>query len=109
MMQRPQHTERGFALVAAVVLSTLHGAKGLEWDAVHLVGVAEGLLPVAHAKDDADVEEERRLLYVGVTRARRRLELSWARQGAQGRRREPSRFLVPGSTGTRGGGRLGSR
>ena len=95
--------------VAAVVLSTLHGAKGLEWDAVHLVGVAEGLLPVAHAKDDADVEEERRLLYVGVTRARRRLELSWARQGAQGRRREPSRFLVPGSTGTRGGGRLGSR
>lgn len=79
--------------VRAVVLSTLHAAKGLEWDSVHLVGLAEGLLPVVHARGAAAIEEERRLLYVGITRARRRLALSWARRGPRGQERRPSRFL----------------
>jgi len=80
--------------VQAVTLATLHSAKGLEWDEVHLVGLSEGLLPIAYAKGLEAIDEERRLLYVGLTRARRRLALSWARRGPVGRgEREPSRFL----------------
>ena len=80
--------------VAAVVLSTLHSAKGLEWDSVHIAGLSEGLLPISHARGLEAVDEERRLLYVGLTRARRRLALSWSRQGLRGQTREPSRFLA---------------
>ncbi|MGN6326813.1 ATP-dependent helicase [Pseudolysinimonas sp.] len=87
--------------IAAVVLSTLHGSKGLEWDSVHLVGLSEGLLPISHASGLAAIDEERRLLYVGITRARRRLALSWAREGMRGRPREPSRFLAELRTSTR--------
>lgn len=87
--------------IAAVALSTLHGAKGLEWDSVHLVGLCEGLLPISHASGLAAIDEERRLLYVGITRARRRLALSWAREGLRGRSREPSRFLAELRTSTR--------
>ena len=80
-----------------VSLLTLHKAKGTEFDAVFIVAVEEGLLPISHAKDPADVTEEARLLYVGVTRARTHLTLSWAaeREGFMGRvqRRRPSRFL----------------
>ena len=81
--------------VAGVTLSSLHSAKGLEWDAVFLVGLAEGTMPVIHARTPDAVEEERRLLYVGVTRARERLSLSWAlaRSPGQRRGRRPSRFL----------------
>jgi DNA helicase-2/ATP-dependent DNA helicase PcrA len=86
-------------VVQGVTLASLHAAKGLEWDAVFLVGVADGTLPISHAlargADSEQVEEERRLLYVGVTRARIHLSLSWALArtpgGRQGRR--PSRFL----------------
>ncbi|RZS87190.1 Rep family ATP-dependent DNA helicase [Motilibacter rhizosphaerae] len=76
-------------VVDGVTLASLHAAKGLEWDAVFLVGVVEGLLPISFAETPEAVEEERRLLYVGVTRARTALSLSWSR--ARGRR--PSRFL----------------
>lgn len=82
-------------LAGAVTIATIHSAKGLEWDAVHVAGVSEGLLPVAHATSEAEIEEERRLLYVAVTRARRALRLSWARRpGPGGPERAPSRFLA---------------
>lgn len=64
--------------VEGVTLASLHAAKGLEWDAVFLVGLTEGTLPITYAKTDEQIEEERRLLYVGVTRARYHLNLSWA-------------------------------
>lgn len=78
----------------AVTLLTLHRAKGLEFDAVFLVACEEGLLPISHALDDDEaIEDERRLLYVGVTRARRHLWVSWAhRRGTRTRRR--SRLLA---------------
>ncbi|MDH6225095.1 DNA helicase-2/ATP-dependent DNA helicase PcrA [Streptomyces sp. MJP52] len=81
--------------VQGVTLASLHSAKGLEWDAVFLVGVAEGMMPITYARTDEQVEEERRLLYVGVTRARERLHLSWALSRTPGGRpnRRPSRFL----------------
>ncbi|PZS19872.1 MAG: ATP-dependent DNA helicase [Pseudonocardiales bacterium] len=82
--------------VQGVTLASLHSAKGLEWDAVFLVGLVDGTLPIQYAEgDQAALEEERRLLYVGVTRARRRLAMSWAlSRSAGGRRsRRRSRFL----------------
>ncbi|MFJ6899304.1 ATP-dependent DNA helicase UvrD2 [Streptomyces hokutonensis] len=93
--------------VQGVTLASLHSAKGLEWDAVFLVGVAEGMMPISYAKTDEQIEEERRLLYVGVTRARERLHVSWALARSPGSRpnRRPSRFLDglrPGSTGAAG-------
>ena len=82
-------------VVDGVTLASLHAAKGLEWDAVFLVGLVEGTLPITHATTPEQVEEERRLLYVGVTRARRHLWVSWAAARAAGgrRSRKPSRFL----------------
>ncbi|MEU1650255.1 ATP-dependent DNA helicase UvrD2 [Streptomyces pristinaespiralis] len=81
--------------VQGVTLASLHSAKGLEWDAVFLVGLTEGMMPITYAKTDEQVEEERRLLYVGVTRARLHLSLSWALSRAPGGRasRRPTRFL----------------
>lgn len=79
----------------AVTLSSLHAAKGLEWDAVFIVGLVEGSLPIVHATTPAGIEEERRLLYVGITRARQHLALSWSRSrsGGQWGNRARSRFL----------------
>ncbi|MCW5250455.1 ATP-dependent DNA helicase UvrD2 [Streptomyces sp. SHP 1-2] len=81
--------------VQGVTLASLHSAKGLEWDVVFLVGVAEGMMPITYAKTDEQIEEERRLLYVGVTRAREHLHVSWALSRSPGSRpnRRPSRFL----------------
>jgi DNA helicase-2/ATP-dependent DNA helicase PcrA len=85
-----------------VTLATLHAAKGLEWHHVHLLGVAEGLLPISYATTFEQVDEERRLAYVGITRAGRTLSLSWSRGT---RERQPSRFLREIGTGTlRAGG-----
>ncbi|EPQ70578.1 ATP-dependent DNA helicase UvrD2 [Mycobacterium marinum] len=86
-------------VVQGVTLASLHAAKGLEWDAVFLVGLADGTLPISHAlahgPESEQVEEERRLLYVGVTRARVHLALTWALARSPGGRqgRKPSRFL----------------
>ncbi|PRY02018.1 ATP-dependent helicase [Allonocardiopsis opalescens] len=76
-------------------LASLHAAKGLEWDAVFLVGLTEGMMPIVYADTAEQVEEERRLLYVGVTRAREHLALSWSLARSPGGRknRRPSRFL----------------
>jgi DNA helicase-2/ATP-dependent DNA helicase PcrA len=73
-----------------VTLATIHAAKGLEWDHLHIVGLSEGLLPISYATTFEQVDEERRLAYVGITRAARTLSLSWARGQ---RDRQPSRFL----------------
>ncbi|ANW63852.1 ATP-dependent DNA helicase [Mycobacterium sp. djl-10] len=101
-------------VVQGVTLASLHAAKGLEWDAVFLVGLADGTLPISHAlshgPDSEAVEEERRLLYVGITRARVHLTLSWALSRTPGGRqsRKPSRFLAsiaPKPPPDRGAGR----
>src|SRR3712207_9216719 len=81
----------------------MHAAKGLEWDAVFVVGLVDGVLPISQSLSRPDaVEEERRLLYVAVTRPREQLALSWSLARNPGRRRvrPRSRFpdgLVPAS------------
>lgn len=79
-----------------VTLATIHAAKGLEWDAVFLVGMSDGLMPISMAESPEQIAEERRLLYVGVTRAREHLMLSFARARTVGGRasRKHSRFLT---------------
>src|SRR5947209_12929251 len=76
---------------------TVHMAKGLEWPVVTLAGLEDGLFPVARSASEAGgLEEERRLCYVGLTRAREKLYLSWARTRYRTGRlelSEPSRFL----------------
>jgi DNA helicase-2/ATP-dependent DNA helicase PcrA len=113
--------DRRAALEAApvadgVTITTLHAAKGLEWDAVWIAGLQEGTLPISYADTPERIAEERRLLYVGTTRARQRLVLSWssARSSDRGGRRAPSRFLraaglVAGAAGQAGAGDAGPR
>jgi len=88
-----------------VTMSTLHAAKGLEWPHVLLAGCAEGALPISYATGFDAIDEERRLAYVGITRAARTLELSWSRSSGRGERR-PSRFLEEIGTSARGTGNL---
>jgi DNA helicase-2/ATP-dependent DNA helicase PcrA len=91
-------TEQHAPTADGVTLATFHAAKGLEWDAVFCCGVQDGTVPITYAQSDpAGVEEERRLLYVGMTRARSDLSVSWAaaRNPGQAPRRQPSPFLRP--------------
>jgi DNA helicase II / ATP-dependent DNA helicase PcrA len=97
-LDRRQAAEAGGS-TEGVNLLTYHRAKGLEWDAVYLPALDEGILPIRQAKEDEEVAEERRLLYVGITRARRFLALSSSS-------RKPSRFLAaisPPRAGARSG------
>jgi len=103
-----QRAEYGHAPVAdAVTIATMHAAKGLEWDAVLIPSLVEGVMPIVHARTPEAIEEERRLLYVAVTRAREHLVLSWAPARASdaasastgtgmqaARRRQQSRFVA---------------
>lgn len=94
-LERRAH-EQHAPVAEGVTLATLHTAKGLEWDAVFLAGMQEGSMPITYAKTPTEIEEERRLLYVGLTRARQHLHVSWSlarNPGGQARRR-PSRFLA---------------
>lgn len=90
-----------------VTLASLHSAKGLEWDVVFVVGCQEGTLPLVYADTPAEIDEERRLFYVGITRARHRLAVSWslARTPGVPASRRRSHFLdgvAPGSAPRRG-------
>jgi DNA helicase-2/ATP-dependent DNA helicase PcrA len=90
-------SEQHAPAAGGVTLATLHAAKGLEWDAVCCVGLQDGTVPFSYADTPEAIEEERRLLYVGMTRSRTHLSLSWAsarQPGGRGSRR-PSRFLTP--------------
>ena len=88
--QRSQHEP----VKAAVTLSTIHAAKGLEWQIVHMIGLTEGYLPISYAQTEAEIREEKRLMYVGITRAKREITLTWAKSDVNSTRdREPSRFF----------------
>ena len=79
----------------AVELATFHRAKGLEWPVVHVVGLEAGFVPIVHATTAEALAEERRLLYVALTRAGRVLECSWARSRVMGSGRAMDRTASP--------------
>ena len=79
---------------SGVWILTMHASKGLEFDSVYIPDLNEGILPGRRALGDDDVEEERRLFYVAMTRARKELHLSYVEGTGEGREK-PSRFLVP--------------
>ena len=97
LVLRMEHEEEPAA--NAVTLATMHAAKGLEWDCVFVVGLSDGFMPLIHAKTPAALVEERRLLYVAMTRAKKHLHLSWARSrtAGSGATRTASPFL-PGDS-----------
>ena len=89
----------------AVDITTFHAAKGLEWDVVHVAGLERGLAPIGHAKTPEAIDEEHRLVYVALTRARRSLHLHWAEERTFGDRtsnRSPSPLIEPLRLAARG-------
>ena len=111
-LQRRADTQHA-PVADGVTLTTLHAAKGLEWPVVYCVGMHEGTMPIVYADTPTAVEEERRLLYVGLTRARDALHVSWAAARSPGGRgsRGASRFLdaLVGDRGRPAGSAAGSR
>ena len=96
--------DRLLASSDGVDLTTFHGAKGLEWPIVHLVGMEDGFVPIAHARTAAARAEERRLLHVAVTRAEQELHVLWCDRrelGGQSVDRAPSPWLeaIAGAAG----------
>jgi DNA helicase-2/ATP-dependent DNA helicase PcrA len=88
--QRSQHEPTR----ESITLSTMHAAKGLEYQAVFIIGAVEGYIPISYAKTDSQISEEQRLFYVGVTRAKDELFITWAnKDGSDDRTRTRSRFL----------------
>jgi DNA helicase-2/ATP-dependent DNA helicase PcrA len=88
--QRSQHEPTR----ESITLSTIHAAKGLEYKAVFIIGAIEGYLPISYAKTELQISEEQRLFYVGVTRAKDSLFITWAnRDTAEDRPRTRSRYL----------------
>lgn len=88
--QRSQHEPTR----ESITLSTIHAAKGLEYKAVFIIGAVEGYLPISYAKTELQISEEQRLFYVGVTRAKDQLVITWAnKDGTEDRQRTRSRYL----------------
>jgi len=88
--QRSQHEPTR----ESITLSTIHAAKGLEYKAVFIIGAVEGYLPISYAKTELQISEEQRLFYVGVTRAKDQLFITWAnKDGTEDRQRTRSRYL----------------
>jgi len=88
--QRSQHEPTR----ESITLSTIHAAKGLEYKAVFIIGAVEGYMPISYAKTELQISEEQRLFYVGVTRAKDQLFITWAnKDGADDRQRARSRYL----------------
>jgi DNA helicase-2/ATP-dependent DNA helicase PcrA len=79
---------------AAVTLATMHATKGLEWPKVYVVGLVDGLMPISFAKTEIELAEEKRLLYVAITRAEQFLQLSWAKNDTNQSTGQRSRFLT---------------
>ena len=79
--------------MSGVTVATIHAAKGLEWDAVWVIGAVEGQIPSAYATTKPQLDEEQHLLYVAVSRARRKLVVSWSQRRQNNWRADRSRFL----------------
>ena len=88
-----KRTNQAEPSMRAVTVSTIHAAKGLEWNEVFVIGLADGILPFSLASEPTAIAEERRLFYVAVTRARHHVAVTWPAADITGRRRSPSPFL----------------